>query len=150
MWANIPEAHMNPSHAAFFERPDALPLKEVLTRSEMLPQYELLSRLEIPAVQAAVWEIEPIIEKLDPDIRHHAIQSAGALIGEILTARGFRIARDARGEKRRGRVRKARFVKSGTIWELPVEPDSTHSEKVARIMEDIMIRYRSTLAELAK
>lgn len=141
---------MNSSHAAFFERPDARPLKDALTRTELLPQYELLSRLEIPAVQAAVWEIEPIIEKLDPAIRHHAVQSAGALIGDILTARGFRIARDARGVKRRGRVRKARFIKSGAIWQLPAEPDSAHSEKVARIMDDIMVRYRSTLAELAK
>ncbi|MBA9066844.1 MULTISPECIES: hypothetical protein [Methylorubrum] len=141
---------MNASHAAFFERPDARPIKDVLSRAEMLPQYELLSRLEIPAVQAAVWEIEPIIEKLDPGIRNYAIQSAGALIGDLLTARGFRIARDARGEKRRGRVRKARFVKSGTIWELPAEPDGGHRDKVAKIMEDVMVRYRSTLTELAK
>lgn len=141
---------MNASHAAFFDRPEARPLKDVLTSPEMLPKYELLSRLEIPAVQAAVWEIEPIIEKLDSGIRNHAIQSAGALIGDLLTARGFRIARDARGEKRRGRVRKARFVKSGTIWELPAERDSGHRDKVAKIMEDIMVRYRSTLTELAK
>lgn len=144
------EVPMNASHAAFFERPEVLPLKEVLTRADMIPQYELLSRLEIPAVQAAVWKIEPIIEEFDPEVRHHAIQSAGALIGELLTARGFRIARDARGEKRRGRVRKARFVKSGTIWELPPEPDSSHSDKVAAIMDQIIVRYRSTLAELAK
>lgn len=141
---------MNASHAAFFERPEARPLKDVLTRSDMLPQYELLSRLELPAVQAAVWEIEPIIEQFDPETRHYAIQSSGALIGDILTARGFRIARDARGEKRRGRVRKARFVKSGTIWELPAQPDDGHRRKVAAIMDDIMVRYRTTLTELAK
>lgn len=141
---------MNPSHAAFFDRPEALPLKDVLQRPDMLPLYELLSRLEIPAVQAAVWEIEPILEKLDPATRNHAIQSSGALIGDLLTARGFRIARDAQGEKRRGRVRKARFVKSGTIWELPAQPDSDHRRKVEAIMDDIMVRYRETLTELAK
>lgn len=141
---------MNPSHAAFFERPETAALKRALTRPEMLPQYELLSRLEMPAVQAAVWAIEPLIEKLDAGARNHAIQSSGALIGDLLTARGFRIARDARGEKRRGRVRKARFVKSGTIWELPSEGGSAHRDKVAAIMDDIMIRYSTTLAELAK
>lgn len=141
---------MNPSHAAFFERPEAQPLKRVLTRPEMVPQYELLSRLEMPAVQAVVWEIEPLIEQFDTATRNHAIQSSGALIGDVLTARGFRIARDRHGEKKRGRVRKARFVKSGTIWELPSEAGSEHREKVAAIMEDIMVRYRSTLTELAK
>jgi hypothetical protein len=141
---------MNPSHAAFFERPEAKALKEALTRPEIVPQYELLSRLEMPAVQAVVWDIEPIIEKFDDATRNYAIQSSGALIGDLLAARGFRIARDKRGEKKRGRVRKARFVKSGTVWELPSEVGSRHREKVAAIMEDIMVRYRSTLAELAK
>ena len=141
---------MNASHAAFFDRPEAAPLKEIVIRHEKIPQYELLSRLDIPAVQAVVWDIEPIIESFDPATRNHAIQSTGALIGDLLTARGFRVARDARGEKRRGRVRKAKFVKSGTIWELPVGSDNGHAEKVAAIMDTIMERYRNTLTELAK
>ncbi|QEE40041.1 MULTISPECIES: hypothetical protein [unclassified Methylobacterium] len=141
---------MNASHAAFFDRPEAAAIRRILTGPEKIPQYELLSRLEIPAVQAVVWDIEPIIESFDPATRNHAIQSTGALIGDLLTARGFRIARDARGEKRRGRVRKAKFVKSGTIWEMPAEPNGSHAEKVAAIMDDIMDRYRNTLAELAK
>lgn len=141
---------MNASHAAFFDRSEARSLKDTLTRPEMLPQYELLSKLEIPAIQAVIWDIEPIIETFDAGTRNHAIQSSGALIGELLTARGFRIARDANGEKRRGRVRKARFVKSGTIWELPAQPGGEHRDKVAAIMEDIMVRYRTTLTELAK
>ena len=141
---------MNASHAAFFERPDAQPLKHALMRPELVPQYELLSRLEMPAVQAAIWDIEPIIEQFDPATRNHAIQSAGALIGDLLTSRGFRIARGSRGEKRRGRVRKARFVKSGTIWEPPSEGDSDHRRKVAAIMEKIIVDYRTTLTELAK
>jgi hypothetical protein len=139
---------MNASHAAFFERPEALILKEILTRPEMVPQYELLSRIEIPAVQAAIWEIEPILEHFDEATRNHAIQSTGALIGDILTKRGFRIARGKRGEKRRGRVRNARFVKSGTIWERPA--DVGHRERFDAIVEDIMVRYRTTLEELAK
>ncbi|WP_267423925.1 hypothetical protein [Methylobacterium sp. GC_Met_2] len=141
---------MNASHAAFFERPETAPLKEIVTNREKIPQYELLSRLDIPAVQAVVWEIEPLIEAFEPATRNHAIQSTGALIGDLLTARGFRVARDAKGEKRRGRVRKARFVKSGTIWELPAEPNDAHATKVAAIMEDIIDRYRNTLSELAK
>jgi hypothetical protein len=146
----VEENPMNASHAAFFERPEAAALKQILTQPEKIPQYELLSRLEIPAVQAVIWDIEPIIEGFDPAMRNHAIQSTGALIGDLLTARGFRVARDARGEKRRGRVRKAKFVKSGTIWELPAEPNNGHAEKVASIMDGIINRYRHTLAELAK
>ena len=141
---------MNPSHAAFFERPEAAPIKEILTRPEVVPQYELLSRIEIPAVQAVVWDIEPILERFDEATRNHAIQSSGALIGDILTKRGFRIARGRRGEKRRGRVRKARFVKSGTIWERPADAENGHRERFDAIVEDIMVRYRTTLEELAK
>lgn len=141
---------MNPAHAAFFERPEADPIKKAITSPEALPQYELLSRLEMPAVQAVVWDIEPIIEMFDPATRNHAIQASGALIGEILQARGYRIARGQRGEKRRGRVRKARFVQSGTIWELPPKPDDQRRQRVMAIMDDLMVRYRDTLTELAK
>jgi hypothetical protein len=141
---------MNHSHAAFFERPEAAPIKEILTRPEMVAQYELLSRIEMPAVQAAVWDIEPLLKGLDETTRNHAIQSCGALIGDILTRRGFRIARGRHGEKKRGRVRKARYVKSGAIWERPADAESGHRERFDAIVEDIMVRYRTTLQELAK
>jgi hypothetical protein len=141
---------MNRSHEAFFERPEAKAIREILTRPELIPQYELLSRVEMPAVQAVVWDIEPILEGFDEATRNHAIQSTGALIGDILTKRGFRIARGRRGEKKRGRVRKARFVKSGTIWERPADAESGHRERFDAIVEDIMVRYRTTLEELAK
>jgi hypothetical protein len=141
---------MNRSHAAFFERPEAAPLKQILMRPEVVPLYELLSRIELPAVQAVVWDIEPILEGFDEATRNHAIQSSGALIGEILTKRGFRIARGRRGEKKRGRVRKARFVKSGTIWKPPANPKAEHRQRFDAVIEDIMVRYRATLEELAK
>src|SRR5580698_10470912 len=133
---------MNRTHAAFFKRPEAARIKEILTRPELVQQYELLSRIELPAVQAVVWDLEPLLEGLDEAARNHAIQSSGALIGDILTERGFRIARGRRGEKKRGRVRKARFVKSGTIWELPADAESGHRERFDAIVEDIMVRYR--------
>ncbi len=141
---------MNRSHAAFFERPEAAPIKEILTRPEVIPQYELLSRIEMPAVQAVVWDIEPFLEEFDEATRNHAIQSSGALIGDILTKRGYRIARGRRGEKKRGRVRKGRFVKSGTIWEPPVDAETGHREQFDAVVEDIMVCYRATLEELAK
>ena len=143
---------MNPTHAAFFDRPEAKVLASIVVRPENIPQFELLSRLECPAVQAVIWDIEPIIEKFDPATRNRAIQSVGALIGDLLIARGFRIARDSRGEKRRGRVRKARFVKSGTIWELPshAEKRDPDFEKTMEIADEIMDEYRDTLAALAK
>jgi hypothetical protein len=144
------ESAMNANHAAFFERPEAAPLREILTRPEVVPQYELLSRIELPAVQAVVWDIEPILERFDEATRNHAIQSVGALIGDILAKRGFRIARGKHGEKKRGRVRKARFVMSGTIWELPADAGTGHRERFDAIVEDIMVRYRATLEELAK
>jgi hypothetical protein len=141
---------MNASHMAFFERPEAAPIREILTRPELIPQYELLSRMQLPAVQAVVWDLEPLLEGFDEPTRNHAIQSSGALIGDILTKRGYRIARGRRGEKKRGRVRKARFVKSGTIWEPPTDGQSAHDKRFDAIVEDILVRYRTTLEELAK
>jgi hypothetical protein len=141
---------MNRAHAAFFDRPEAKSIEQILRQPERIAQYELLSQIEKPAVQAVVWDIEPILAGFDTATRNHAIQSVGALIGEILTARGFRIARGRRGEKKRGRVRKARFVKSGTIWERPADAESGHRKRFDAIVEDIMVRYRTTLEELAK
>ncbi|HZQ14409.1 MAG TPA: hypothetical protein VFB31_16520 [Pseudolabrys sp.] len=141
---------MNQTHVAFFERAEAKPIEETLRRPELIPQYELMSRLEMPAVQAVVWELESLLEDFDPGTRDYAIQSSGALIGDILTSRGFRIARGKRGEKKRGRVRKARFIKSGTIWEPPSASGTDHRARFDAIVEDIMVRYRTTLEELAK
>lgn len=141
---------MNPAHHAFFERPEGQPLKEILTRAELIPQYELLSRIEIPAIQAAVWEIEPLLEGCDDKTRNFAIQSSGALIGQILSSRGFRISRDHAGEKRRGRVRKSRFIKTGTIWERPSEASSSNDDRVRAILDKLFVNYRTTLGALAK
>ncbi len=74
---------MNPSHRAFFEGSEGRALREALTQADLLPQYELLSRLDLPAVQAAVWTVEPLLETLDPKARTFAIQASGALIGEV-------------------------------------------------------------------
>jgi hypothetical protein len=141
---------MNANHRQFFERESWMPLRDALTNGEMIPQYELLSRIGLPAVQAAVWTIEPLLEGLDEKTRNFAIQSSGALIGDVLTQRGYRIARDARGAKRRGQVRKSRFIRTGTIFERPEGPASAHDQRVREIMDDLMVRYRSTLEALAK
>ena len=141
---------MNANHRSFLERKNWVPLREALTSKEMLPQYELMSRIGLPAVQAAVWTIEPALEGLDEKTRSFAIQSSGALIGDVLTRRGYRIARDAQGAKRRGQVRKSRFIRTGTIFERPEGPDSTHDQRVREIMESLMVKYRTTLEALAK
>ena len=141
---------MNAHHRSFFDRPEGRPFYDALTRDDILPQYELLSRIELPAVQAVVWDLDPLLESLDPKTRQFATQSSGALIGDLLTARGFRIARGPNGEKRRGRVRKSRFVKSGTLWERTEGPSATDDAKVASIVDDLMRRYGSTLEALAR
>jgi hypothetical protein len=141
---------MNANHRQFFEREDWKPLKKALTGGELVPQYELLSRIGLPAVQAAVWTIEPAVEGLDEKTRNFAIQSSGALIGDVLTQRGFRIARDARGAKRRGQVRKSRFIRTGTIFEEPEGAITVEDQRVREIMDKLMVRYRTTLEALAK
>jgi hypothetical protein len=141
---------MNPTHRQFFTRESWTPLRDALTSEEMIPQYELLSRIGLPAVQAAVWKIEPLLEGLDEKTRNFAIQSSGALIGDVLTQRGYRVARDARGAKRRGQVRKSRFIRTGTIFECSEEPDPARDQRVREIMDDLMVRYRTTLEALAK
>lgn len=141
---------MNANHKQFFERESWKPLREALTSIELVPQYELLSRIGLPAVQAAVWTIEPAVESLDEKARNFAIQSSGALIGDVLTQRGFRVARDAHGAKRRGQVRKSRFIRTGTIFEQLENPVSVQDQRVRDIMDKLMVRYRTTLEALAK
>lgn len=140
---------MNASHSAFFDRPEGKLFKDILAREDFIPQFELLSKIEIPAVQAAVFELDPLIEQLDEGVRPYAIQSSGALIGDILSKRGFRIARDPKGEKRRGRVRQSRFVKTGTIFE-KLSGRPSDDERVRDIVEDLMVRYKKTLEALAR
>ena len=141
---------MNATHRTFFERPEGQPLRQALTRAELIPQYELLSRIDVPAVQAAIWALEPLIEKFDEKTRNLAVQSSGALIGDLLSARGFRVARDASGEKRRGRVRKSRFVKTGTIWEKPADIAPLKDERIRAILDELLVKYRTTLEALSK
>lgn len=141
---------MNANHSSFFERPDGAKIEAVVRRPELISQYVLLSRLGIPAIQAVVWDIEPVIANYDEKTRNFAIQSTGALIGEILSFRGFQIARDENGEKRRGRVRKARFVKTGTVWEEPANNDDPKRAKIRAIMDQLLVEYRDTLTALAK
>ena len=141
---------MNANHRQFFEREGWKPLRDALTSQEMIPLYELLSRIGLPAVQAAVWTIEPALENLDEKTKNFAIQSSGALIGNVLTQRGYRVARDSRGAKRRGQVRKSRFIRTGTIFERPEESDSKQDQRVREIMDDLVIKYRTTLEALAR
>lgn len=142
---------MNANHRQFFAREPWAPLRDALTSDEMIPKYELLSRIGLPAVQAAVWTIEPALEGLDEKTRNFAIQSSGALIGDVLTQRGYRVARDARGAKRRGQVRRSNFIRTGTIFEQPDDRYATpEDQRVQEIMDDLMVKYRSTLEALAK
>lgn len=141
---------MNANHRKFFESAKWIPLREALADERMLLQYQLLSRIGLPAVQAAVWKIEPAIESLDESARRFAIQSSGALIGDVLTQHGFRIARDARGAKRRGQVRKAKFIRTGTIFEEVEHANTPKDVRVREIMDELMVKYRSTLEALAK
>ena len=141
---------MNASHAAFFDRAEGPLFRQVIERPELLAQYELLSRIELPAVQAVVWDLEPLIETLDARSRIYATQSSGALIGELLSSRGYRVLRDSNGEKKRGRVRQSKFIKTGTIFEKVPDPASSRDEKVRLILDDLFVRYRETLEALAK
>jgi hypothetical protein len=141
---------MNANHREFFERGRWTPLREALTSEKLVSQYELLSKIGVPAVQAAVWTIEPALEGLDEKARKLAIQSSGALIGEVLTQRGFRVARDARGARRRGQVRRSRFIRTGTIFEEPEGAAAAEDQRVDEIMDALMVRYRTTLEALAK
>lgn len=141
---------MRPNHASFFERPEGMPLRDIIANPQMLPQYELLSRIELPPVQAIVWELDPLLASLDPATRSFAAQSTGALIGQILGERGYQVARDPKGKPRRGRIRKSRYIRTGTIFEKASPRREAKPEDVRRILDELMVTYRSTLEALAK
>ena len=141
---------MRPNHASFFERPEGRPFREIIAKPEMLPQYELLSRIELPPVQAVVWQLDPLLASLDESARSFAVQSSGALIGQVLAERGFRVARDDKGKARRGRIRKSKYIRTGTIFEEAPPRRVAKPEDVRRILDELMVTYRSTLEALAK
>lgn len=141
---------MKPNHASFFDRPEGRRFREIIEKPEMIPQYELLSRIELPPVQAVVWELDPLLDALDATSRNFAAQSTGALIGQRLAERGFRVARDSKGRPRRGRIRKSRFIRTGTIFEEAPRERHAKPEDVRRILDDLMVKYRSTLEALSK
>lgn len=140
---------MTADHRSFFERPEGKAVRAVLERPDLLPQYELLSRIDVPAVQAAVWDLDPLLERMDEPSRELAIASAGTLIGDLLSGKGFRVVRDEGGAQRQGRVKGSRFVSAGTVWEVQPGDDEELIEGM-RIAKRAMHTYRHALAELAK
>jgi len=141
---------MNHAHLAFLDRPEGRRLATVIRQPELLRVYEEFAFAEVPPVQAIIREIEPILGELDARTRRYAAQSCGALIGEILTARGYRIAKGPRGENRRGRVRRSRFIKTGMLFEAPRESTDPHFEEAMRIAREAMVKYRDVFEALAK
>ena len=142
---------MNQTHIAFLARAEGQKIAAVIRDRDLLRAYEEFSHAEMPPVQAIVREIEPLLAEMDAKTRRYAIQSCGALVGEILTQHGYRIMRGPRGENRRGRIRHSRFIKTGTLFERIEKPhQDPHHEEAMRIARDVMVQYRATFEALAK
>jgi hypothetical protein len=141
---------MNASHTAFLARADGQKLAAIVSQPELIRAYEEFSYAEMPPVQAIVREVEPILAEMDAATRRYAVQSCGALVGEILAKRGYRVMRGPKGENRRGRIRRSRFIKTGTLFEFKGERKDPNYEEAMRIAREAMVKYRVVFEALAK
>jgi hypothetical protein len=112
---------------------------EALARQkDRLVEYELLSRLKMPAVIALSWDMAPLLRDLSASDCRDAKQYCGAIVGRIMREHGYEIV-NARGSAQAGGV-----FTLGAVWALS---DDTRTTKIA---EKVMSDYRETFEVLAK
>jgi hypothetical protein len=141
---------MNATHKAFLQTPIGQKISHIASDPKFLSEYKLCTRIGLPAIQASIWDIEAIIAPLDRKTQMLAAQAAGAQIGEILTAEGYRVSRHSNGNAVYLRLKKARIVKTGTVFEEPPSSANPVFAKGLEIAERAMKTYHNALSELAK
>jgi len=146
---------LNPVHAEFEKTSVGQRLAQIARDPQHLYGYRLMSRLDVPAVQAIAWEVKPLLDAIDdPRARDFAKQFCGAVVGEEMRNAGFEIAKDAKGRERRGAVPRGGVFSRGAIWR-PIggwqdEPVNETFKRGIEIAEKAIGTYRDALAELAK
>jgi hypothetical protein len=85
-------------------------IESIARKSQRLTEYELLSRLGMPAVIALSWDLEPLLRGLSKADRRNAKQFCGAVVGDIMRDNGYEIS-NPRGSAQAGGV-----FTLGAIW----------------------------------
>lgn len=115
-------------------------IETLARRPERLAEYRLLSRLQMPAVVALSWDMEPLLRHLSEAARRDAKQYCGAVVGDIMRENGYEII-NSRGSAQAGGV-----FTLGAVWGSAIEAH----ERAMRIARKGMKRYHETFKTLAK
>src|SRR5438552_1876418 len=115
-------------------------IEALARRPERLIEYRLLSRLEMPAVNALSWDVKPLLQDLTDSERRAAKQFCGAVVGDIMRENGYGIV-NPRGSAQSGGV-----FTLGAVW-APVDADHQRTMQIAL---GVMEEYKETFEALAK
>ncbi len=115
-------------------------IEALARKSERFIEYRLLSRLQMPAVMALSWDVEPLLKDLSEGDRREAKQFCGAVVGDIMRENGYGII-NPRGSAQSGGV-----FTLGAVWG-PVDEDHQRTMQIAR---KVMEQYKDTFEALAK
>jgi hypothetical protein len=103
-------------------------------------EFALLSRLDMAAVIALSWDVEPLLRSLSEADRRDAKQFCGAIVGDVMREHGYEIV-NPRGSAQVGGV-----FTYGAVW----APANTQNAHAMQIASDVMNEYEDTLKTLAK
>ena len=109
---------MNRGYVKFFGTDIGVKLAEVLQRPLHLYGYILLSRRGVPAIEAAAWELDPLLITIPPITRDYAKQACGALVGELVIAVGGVRQMTASNQPRRARVSGSSVLNMAAVWDV--------------------------------
>ncbi|MYZ47803.1 hypothetical protein [Propylenella binzhouense] len=109
---------MNSNHRAFFESDEGQPFAEVLGQPYHRYGYALMSVIGQPAIAAAAWELDPLLQALPQSRRGFVKQACGGFIGDLVQQFGGRRAVTRSGRPRSARVPASREISNGAVWEL--------------------------------
>jgi hypothetical protein len=98
-------------------------IEAIARQKHRLIEFALLSRLNMPAVIALSWDVEPLLRDLSEGGRREAKQYCGAIVGEIMREHGYEIA-NARGSAQAGGV-----FTLGAVW---APSDDAQTMKIAK------------------
>ncbi len=107
---------MNPGHQAFFAAGEGRRFANVLGKPYHIYGYALMCLIGQPAIGAAAWELDPLLEAIPKKRRGFVKQACGAYVGSLMQQIGAERDLSRTGRPRSARVKASRFLTMGAVW----------------------------------
>lgn len=109
---------MNAGHAAFFTSAEGKRFATVLSRPYHRYGYALMCLVGQPAIGAAAWELDPLIQAVAKKRRGFVKQACGAYVGDVLLSAGAERDTSVSGRPRSARVKASKQLTMGSVWRI--------------------------------